>query len=58
MKKWQLETVFCRITSPKLVLPEPGHSAYAGYVSTPCPEKESRIVAACRAVVAFFIRFF
>ena len=58
MKKWHLETVLCRITSPKLILPDPGHTAYATYTPAALVEKEPRLVSMCRSVVAFFIRFF
>jgi hypothetical protein len=58
MKKWQLEGILCRITSPKLALPDPNHTVCNRYALRSQLQKESRIVSVCRSVVAFFIKFF
>ncbi len=57
MNKWQLEGVLCRIASPKLILPDPGHTACSSSVPYSSVQKDSRLVSVCRSVVAFFIRF-
>ncbi|AGF78725.1 hypothetical protein UWK_02184 [Desulfocapsa sulfexigens DSM 10523] len=58
MKKWHLEGVCSRVTPRKLVLPDPGQSAFYRSVSFSEFSKESKVTLACRKVAVFFIRFF
>ncbi len=58
MKKWQLEGVCYRVAPKKLVLPDPSRSVLLRSLSFSEFSKESKLIAFCRRIVAFFIRFF